>query len=69
MNKLTTLTLVVVAMTSWTGCCRGWPRWFGRGDACAQSSMYEGTEMGSGPALMAPTTILPSQTLPGPVVQ
>ncbi len=65
MNKLTTLTFVAVAMISWTGCCRGWPRWFGRGDSCGPTtSMYEGAECNTAPTLMAPTVI--PQTLPGP---
>lgn len=69
MNKLTTLTLVAVAMISLTGCCRGWPRWFGRGDACAATTgMYEGADFSAGPALMAPS-IIPNRPieLPGPV--
>ena len=35
MNKLTTLTLIAIVTISLAGCCRGWPRLFGRGDACA----------------------------------
>jgi hypothetical protein len=68
MNKLTILTLVAVAVLSSAGCCRGWPRLFGRGDACSTTSMYDGSEYSTGPALMAPT-IIPQRPieLPGPV--
>jgi hypothetical protein len=69
MNKLTTLTLVAVAMISSTGCCRGLTRWFGRGDTCgATSGMYEGADFSAGPTLMAPT-VIPQRPieLPGPV--
>ncbi len=70
MNKLTTLTLVAVAMISLTGCNRGWPRWLCRGDACNTSyGTYEGADLGTGPALMAPS-IIPQRPadLPGPMI-
>jgi hypothetical protein len=78
MNKLTTLTLLAIVTISLAGCCRGWPRLFGRGDSCAPvcggasyGGNYEGADLGTGPALMAPT-IIPqrgTEMLPGPVVQ
>lgn len=68
MRHLTKMTLLAVALMSLTGCCRGWPRWLCRGDSCAPTcGTYEGTELGTTPALLAPSIIPARPTeLPGP---
>ena len=75
MLKRTILTLVAVAMLSQAGCCRGWPRWFTRGDSCSTSyggCGYEGGGefQGQGGTLLPPNVIMPqNQILPGPASQ
>jgi hypothetical protein len=68
MNKVATMTLVSAVVISLAGCNSGWPRWMCRGDSCEPacgSGFYEGTELSSGPALLAPS-LVPQR--PGAVV-
>lgn len=68
MNKLWTMVVAVVAVTTLTGCNRGWPKWLCRGDTCAPGCGYEGADFMSTPTLLPPTVIpaTPRPELPSP---